>query len=415
MKFWDCVATAIWALLSNKLRSALTVLGILIGVGAVVSVVSLGEAQKAEMERAFAAMGSNLIYVVPGAPNQQGYAGLLGTASTLTLEDAEAIAHEAPSVAGVAPVTRTYCQIVAGKENVRSMVAGVTPEYKWISNLDLAYGEFISENDMNSRSRVAILGSEIAEILFRKMDPSGQSIRLDGRKFEVIGVLRSKGTGFGTEDLTVYVPLSTFQSTFDTQQASSSRGHVVQAIAIQAKSKAEIDTAIEEITNILRRRHRIKEDEQDDFNIISLEYIASQAGAMLGLFRLVLAAIAGISLLVGGIGIMNIMLVSVTERIREIGLRKAVGAKRRDILVQFLTEAAVLSFCGGAVGVGLGWVITRFTSIMLTRAGFPINVSLSGDIIFIALLVAICVGLVSGLYPAIRAARLDPIESLRHE
>lgn len=415
MKFWDCIVTAIKTLLSNKLRSSLTILGILIGVGAVVSVVSLGEAQKGEMEKAFAAMGSNLIYVVPGAPNQQGYAGLLGSASTLTLEDAEAIARQASSVAGVAPVTRGYCQIVAGKENLRAMVAGVTPEYEWISNLDLAYGRFITKEDNDSKSRVAVFGSEIAEILFRKMDPSGQDIRLDGRKFEVIGVLKSKGTGFGTEDLTVYVPLSTFQSTLDSQQVTSSRGHVIQAMAIQAKSKDEIDTAIEEITSILRERHRIKEGEEEDFNIISLEYIARQAGSILGLFRLVLAAIAGISLLVGGIGIMNIMLVSVTERIREIGLRKAVGAKRRDILVQFLTEAAVLSFCGGAVGVGLGWIITKFASVMLTGAGFPIEVSLSGHIIFIALLVAICVGLISGLYPAIRAARLDPIESLRHE
>lgn len=415
MKFWDCIVTAIWALLSNKLRSFLTVLGVLIGVGAVVSVVSLGEAQRAEMERAFAAMGSNLIYVVPGAPNQRGFVGLMGTASTLTLEDAEAIAREASSVAGVAPVTRGYCQIVAGKENVRCMVAGVTGDYEWINNLALTYGRFITQEDENSKSRVVVLGSEIAQTLYGEMDPTGQNVRLDGRKFEVIGVLKSKGTGFGTEDLSVYVPLSTFQSTLDSQQATSSRGHMIQAIAIQARSKAEIDTAIEEITGILRQRHRIKEGEEEDFNIINLEYIASQAGAMLGLFRLVLAAIAGISLLVGGIGIMNIMLVSVTERIREIGLRKAVGAKRRDILVQFLTEAAVLSFCGGAMGVGLGWVITKFASVMLTGAGFPIAVSLSGHIIFIALVVAIGVGLVSGLYPAIRAARLDPIESLRHE
>jgi putative ABC transport system permease protein len=415
MKLWDCIATAVRALLSNKLRSVLTMLGILIGVGAVVSVVSLGEAQRAEMEKGFAAMGSNLIYILPGAPNQHGLAGTLGAASTLTEEDAEAIAREAGSVAGVAPITRTYCQVVAGKKNVRTMVAGVTPEYEWITNLTVARGRFINGNDNKTMSRVVVLGRVIAENLFGEMDPTGQDIRLDGRKFQVIGVLESKGIGFGTEDITLYIPLGTFQSTLETAQISGGRGHVVQAIAAQAKSKSEIDSAIEEITRILRERHRIREDEEEDFNIINLESIASQAEAMLGLFRLVLAAIAGISLLVGGIGIMNIMLVSVTERIREIGLRKAVGAKRRDILVQFVIEAATLSFCGGAVGVGLGWIITQFTSLMLTRAGFPIDVSLSGTIILVALVVAITVGLISGLYPAIRAARLDPIESLRHE
>jgi putative ABC transport system permease protein len=414
MKLWDCIVTAIRALFSNKLRSILTMLGILIGVGAVVSVVSLGQAQEAGMEEAFASLGSNMIYVVPGAPSEQGYGGLVGSASTLTEEDAEAIAHEVPSVAGVAPVAETYAQIVAGKENVRVMVAGITPEYRWVNNLNVAQGSFITEYDYGAKSRVAVLGSEIAETLFGEMDPTGQSIRIDGRKFEVIGVLESKGTGFGTEDLTVYAPLSTYQSTLKSQQLTG-QGQSIQAIAIQARSKDEIDSAIDEITELLRERHRIREGEEEDFRIVNLESIASQAGEILGLFRLILAAIAGISLLVGGIGIMNIMLVSVTERIREIGLRKAVGAKRRDILIQFLTEAATLSFCGGALGVGLGWIVIQFTSIMLEGAGFPINVLLSGGIVGIALGVAIFVGLTSGLYPAVRAARLDPIESLRHE
>jgi len=414
MKLQDCIVIAIRALLNNKLRSILTMLGILIGVGAVVSIVSLGQAQEAEMEGAFAALGSNLIYVMPHDLGGFGAGGATGIGA-LTWEDANAIARDAPSVAGVAPAAQRYnSQIAAGRERLLAIVAGVTPPYEGINNLILASGEFMTEYDDRARSRVVVLGSEIARSLFGEMDPTGQSIRIDGRQFEVIGVLETKGVGFGSEDLTAYVPLSTFYATLAPDQVTS-RGHSVQAIAVQAKSSDEIDTAIQEITAILRERHRIREGEEEGFRVISMEAIAGVAGQMMGLIQLILAAIAGISLLVGGIGIMNIMLVSVTERIREIGLRKAVGAKRRDILTQFLTESATLSFCGGALGVGLSWIIVRIASDMATRAGFPINVMLSGSVVAIALGIAIFIGLVSGLYPAVRAARLDPIQSLRHE
>jgi len=414
MKLQDCIVIAIRALLNNKLRSILTMLGILIGVGAVVSIVSLGQAQEAEMEGAFAALGSNLIYVMPPDLGGFGAAGVSG-GGTLTWEDADAIARDAPSVAGVAPAAQRFnSQIAAGRERLLGIVAGVTPPYEWINNLVLDSGEFMTEYDDRARSRVVVLGSEMARSLFGEMDPTGQSITIDGSKFEVIGVLETKGVGFGSEDLTAYVPLSTFYSTLAPDQVTS-RGHSVQAITIQANSKDEIDTAVDEIKAILRDRHRIREGEEEGFRVISMEAIAGIAGDMMGLIQLILAAIAGISLLVGGIGIMNIMLVSVTERIREIGLRKAVGAKRRDILTQFLTESATLSFCGGALGVGLSWIIVRIASDMATRAGFPIDIVLSGGVVAIALGIAIFIGLVSGLYPAVRAARLDPIESLRHE
>ncbi|GAH62673.1 unnamed protein product, partial [marine sediment metagenome] len=226
--------------------------------------------------------------------------------------------------------------------------------------------------------------------------------------------LKSKGEAFGTEDQAAMIPLSTAQAVLSSERAGGS-GHVIQAIAIQAKSRDAIGSAQWEINDILRRRHHIGPEGEDDFRVISMGDIARTADQMYAIGELIMAAIAGISLLVGGIGIMNIMLVSVTQRTREIGLRKAVGAKRRDILTQFLIEAAVLSLCGGAVGVALGWVIIKISAGVLASMGFPFPAILPGDVVALAVGVAICVGLTSGLYPAIRAARLDPIESLRHE
>jgi len=411
MKLWDCFSTALRALLNNKLRSILTMLGIMIGVAAVVSVLSLGGAQTAIVEESFATLGSNLLYVTPP---ELGISGV-GAQSTLTLEDAQAIAQNAPSVRNVAPMGQTYAQIVAGGESLsNTIVAGVTPEAEVVDNYAVAQGSFITDFDYGARSRVAVLGSEVAETLFGEMDPTGQSLRIGGRQFQVSGVLESRGTGFGLEDMRVYIPLSTFYATLATSQVGS-RGNSVSIISVQAKSSDELDSAEQEITDILRDAHGIREGESEDFRVISVESVARQVTQVLGILQLVLAGIAGISLLVGGIGIMNIMLVSVTERIREIGLRKAVGAKRRDILTQFLIEAATLGLCGGAVGVGLGWVIVKIMSDIATNAGFSFEAVLPAYAIALAAGVSIAIGLVSGLYPAVRAAQLDPIESLRHE
>jgi putative ABC transport system permease protein len=411
MKLWDCFSTALRALLSNKLRSALTMLGILIGVAAVISVLSLGSAQAAIVEESFATLGSNLIYVTPP---ELGISGV-GAQTTLTLEDAQAIAQNAPSVKNVAPMSQTYAQVVVGGESLsNTIIAGVTPEAESVDNYGVAQGSFITKFDYGARSRVAVLGSEVAKTLFGEMDPVGQSIRIGGRQFQVSGVLESRGMGFGLEDMRVYIPLSTLYTTLATSQAGS-RGNSVSMISVQVESGDELESAEQEITDILRDRHGLREGEDDDFRVINVASVAEQVTEVLGILRLVLAAIAGISLLVGGIGIMNIMLVSVTERIREIGLRKAVGAKRRDILIQFLIEAATLGLCGGALGIVLGWIIVKIMSDIATNAGFSFTAMLSGDAIALAVGVAIFIGLISGLYPAIRAARLDPIESLRHE
>jgi putative ABC transport system permease protein len=411
MKLWDCFSTALQALLRNKLRSVLTMLGIMIGVAAVIAVLSLGSAQTAVVEQAFTTLGSNLIYVVP---RQLGMAGL-GAQTTLTLEDAQAIARHATLVERVAPSAQTYALIVASGESLsNTIVAGVTPEAEAVDNYVVAHGTFIADSDYRAKSRVAVLGSEVAKTLFGEMDPVGQSIRIGGRQFQVIGVLQSRGTVFGLEDMRVYIPLSAFYSTLAASQAGS-RGNSVNTISVQAKSSDVLESARQEIIGILRDLHNIREGESNDFRVISVASVAQQLTQVLGIIQLVLAGIAGISLLVGGIGIMNIMLVSVTERIREIGLRKAVGAKRRDILVQFLIEAATLGLSGGAVGVGLGWIIVKIMSVVATNAGFPFTAVLPLYAIALAAGVSIFIGLVSGLYPAIRAARLDPIESLRHE
>jgi putative ABC transport system permease protein len=414
MRIWNYLNIALRSLAMSKMRSFLTILGVLIGVAAVISVISLGEAQQATQEEAFASLGSNLLYIMPGASNSGGIGGQIGSGTTLTLDDAKAIASQSSSIALVAPAIRVTSQVTAQGENMAMMVVGVTPSYQNVNNFTLIDGEFITKQDYDKKARVAVLGSQASNNLFGEMNPVGQAIRINGRQFQVVGVLASKGGSFGMEDTMVIAPLTTVQTTIASQQISS-RSTSVQLISVQTKSKGETSLAIEEVTNILRENHHLRENEDDDFSVISMESVSNIAGQMLGIMQIILAGIAGISLLVGGIGIMNIMLVSVTERTREIGLRKAMGAKRRDILAQFLIEAGALSFCGGAAGVILGWGIINVISLVAQNAGFPLAAVISGGTIALSVGISIAIGLISGVYPAIRAARLDPIEALRRE
>ena len=409
------VRTALTALTTNKMRSALTVLGIIIGVAAVISLMSIGEGSEAAITSNIESLGTNLLFVRAGASSQGAVRGAQGSAATLTLEDANALADPnlAPSVSAVAPQVQTFAQVVAGRENTFTQILGVTPEYLSVRNYQVADGAFISDAQVQARSTVVVLGSSVAETLFGQTSPIGQYIKINGRQFKVIGVLQSKGgTGFGSQDDVVMAPLTTVQYRLASERTTSG-GKNVQTINVQVVSADQTDAAIQQITSILEQRHHITTGE-DDFTITSQQETIDTLKESTQVWVILLGAIAGISLLVGGIGIMNIMLVSVTERTREIGIRKALGAKRRDILLQFLIEAALMSLIGGAIGVLVGWGISTLLSGM-SLGGTTIETVMSVNIPILAVSVAAAVGIVFGLYPAYRAARLNPIEALRYE
>lgn len=404
---------ALRALAANKLRTALTTLGVVIGVSAVVSLMSVGIGAQSAITGQIQGMGSNLLFITPGAIQEAGVRQVAGTAPTLTLEDAEAIADQASvtGVAGVAPESQTSAQIVAGSQNVRTRVVGTTPDYQQVRNFKPAAGEFFSRQQQDARSLVAVLGSSVAKDLFGTTDPIGQSVRINQITFQVIGVMETKGSqATGNQDDVVFVPISTLFQRLQTQRtAQGSRN--VSTINVQLASQDKRDATVQQIGEVLRDRHR---SAQDDFTIRSQDDMLQALSTVTLTLTVVLGAIAGISLIVGGIGIMNIMLVSVTERTREIGIRKAVGAKRHHIVTQFLIEAATVSVLGGIIGILLGIGFSRLIN-NLSFGGQNLRTEVSPAVLLLAFGVSVGIGLFFGIYPANRAASLSPIDALRYE
>jgi len=409
-KWFEPLATAWVGVVTHKLRSSLTILGIVIGVAAVIALMSIGRGAETEIISHIEALGSDLIFIWPGAAEERGgIKGAAGSAENLTLEDASAIAEQVPNITAVAPYYLSVLQVVVGSENTRSRITGITPEYMQVYNLNLTDGAFISEYDYQRGAKVAVIGPNVEEALFNGVEPVGQLMRMGKNIVRVIGVLESKGESMMSSDDTIFIPLTAMQQMV-AQPRTSQGERVVSSIALTVTDEEQASYVVEEITSLLRSRHQLGPGVDDDFSITSMEEIASTVSEAIGTMTLLLGAIAAISLLVGGIGVMNIMLVSVLERTREIGIRKALGAKESQIWLQFLIEAIFLTFAGGIIGVILGWVV----STVVSRTGLVTTV-VSADIVILAVSVAVGIGLFFGFYPAWRASRLNPIEALRAE
>ncbi len=411
MKFWESVRLAVKALTANKMRAALTMLGIIIGVGAVITLMSAGEGVQAYITKQFQSIGSNLFFVIPGSFDQE-----LKRPAYLTLKDAEALRNvaEAPHVLRVAPLLQGSARITTpGKDKIVD-VNGVTDDYAAVRDWATRTGTFITPADNQGQARIAVLGKKTADYFFPESpDPSGEVIRINGVPFRVGGVMEERGgSNFRSEDEVIFIPLNTALSRIFPRRTNTGEPRLT-FIYVQAVAEDRMNAAIEEVAQILRQRHRIAPGEPDDFTAISQSEIIGTFQQITGVLTVFLGAIAGISLLVGGIGIMNIMLVSVTERTREIGLRKAVGARKRDILAQFLTEAVMLSLIGGIIGILLGASGAAIVSYLLRNEGFRAIITVNA--VLLATLFSAGVGLFFGIYPAQRASALNPIDALRYE
>ena len=407
MNLLTIIGEALRALRQNRLRTGLTMLGMIIGVAAVVLMLSIGQGARTKINETIAAMGSNLFLVVPGATSSGGFSFGSGSVRTLTINDAYAIA-ELPSISATAPVTTGTVQLNYAAKNWSTIITGTTPNYFTVGNWEIDSGTTFTESDLRSAARVVVLGSVTAKNLFGDEEPVGKTVRITNRPFLVVGVLMAKGqslTGRDHDD-TVLIPITTSERQITGNQFPGS----IRYMLVQGKSAADMDIAEIEITQLLRQRHRIAKGKENDFTVRNLTAIADVATDAAKVMSIVLGAIASVSLLVGGIGIMNIMLVSVTERTREIGIRMAIGADQRAILTQFLLEAIVICVMGGVIGLLLGiggaWVVSRVADMLIV---------ITAGMVGLAFLFSSAVGIFFGFYPAKKAASLKPVDALRYE
>ena len=401
--------TALRSLLSNRTRSLLTMLGIIIGVGAVITMVAIGKGAANQVEEAFSGFGANLLIVMAAPPNSSGARGAAGSGNSLTLEDSNALASETFSIIRTAPEVNTSAQVVYGNSNWNTSITGSTTDILQVQNWEIENGVMFTDQDVRSGAKVCVIGQTVAKELFGYSDPIDATIRIRNIPFRVVGVTRKKGANsFGQDqDDFIFVPVTTAQRRL---VRFGSRVDTVRRINVQARDKNSLDTAESEIIALLRQRHRLTDGVENDFQVRNLTEVMENVSSTANVMSLLLGAVASISLLVGGIGIMNIMLVSVSERTREIGIRMAVGARPSSVRVQFLTEAVVLSFLGGAIGITSGVGVSRVIAEVLN---WPVIVS--GQSVILAASFSAFVGVLFGFWPAWKASNLDPIDALRTE
>jgi putative ABC transport system permease protein len=408
MNLTQSIREALESLMANKLRAALTILGIVIGVAAVIAMLAVGTGAQDTILGSISGIGTNLLFVFDSNFTQD-----VRNEQPLTMADAAAIADvfQAPHIQAVAPVVNGSASVNYSGETINVELFGVTPEFEQVRNYGLLEGSFITEDHVNGRASVVLLGPEVADKLFdRRTLITGETIRIEGQPFRIIGILESKGGGsFGSQDNVILVPLTTARL----RLVDRERDHI-DVLYVQAVDARSVPLASEEIAQILRTRHRTALG-ADDFTIFTQQDFLSVAGTITNVLTIFLGGIAAISLLVGGIGIMNIMLVSVTERTKEIGLRKAVGARKSDILIQFLTESSLLSMIGGIIGIIFGWLIAFAVGRIAAASGTPFTPNVSLGSVLLATIFSTAVGLFFGIYPASRAANLEPVEALRYE
>jgi len=414
MKVIRYLRVAIESILAHKLRAILTMLGIIIGVAAVLITMGIGRGAAASITERIESQGTNLLSISPGATSSGGMREASGSARTLTIGDAQALMDQSlhPAIARVAPEYGANAQLVYGSTNTNNQITGVTAVYAGVRSLEVASGRFLTAEEVEAQSQVVVLGSELATDLFGSADPLGQGVRIEGQPFQVVGVLAESG-GFGrnTPDEQAYVPIGLAQGRLF--NAPRYRGeYTVTSLNVQAARADQVDAAEQQTETTLRLRHSLKAEDENDFNIFNQASLLETISDVSQTLTVFLGAIGAVSLIVGGIGIMNIMLVSVTERTREIGLRKAIGAHDNDILLQFLIEALVLCFLGGLIGVGLAFGLA---ALFARVPSFTFTVLIQPDALVLALSFSLLSGLIFGIYPAMRATQLDPIEALRSE